>query len=103
MTECGHRFGFSLEPGQPVRILRECRRQYLDGDLAPEARVPCAVDLAHAARPDRADDFVGTDVTAAKERHELYLNPLTKTRSSKVSERASAKRFACTAVPALAG
>ena len=40
------------------------RREHLDRDVAPEARIARAVDLAHAARAEQADDFIGTDASA---------------------------------------
>jgi len=33
-------------------------RQELDRDVAPEPRVPRAVNLAHAARAHQGDDFI---------------------------------------------
>ena len=58
-----------LESAQPVRVLREGRRQHLDRDLAPEARILRAVDLAHPPGADLAEDFVGAELRAARERH----------------------------------
>ena len=48
---------FLLEAAEPIGVGREERRQDLDGDVAPEARVAGAKDLAHAAGADRRDDF----------------------------------------------
>ncbi len=61
---------FALEPRQPVRIVNDRVGQDLYCDLALEARVARAVDLAHASCAERADDFVGTDVGAGYECHD---------------------------------
>ena len=45
------------------------RRQNLDGDGAVEAGVLGAIDLAHAARAKRREDFVGTEFGARGEGH----------------------------------
>ena len=50
-----------LEPAQPVGVLRDGLGQDLDGDVAAEAGVAGAVDLAHAAGPDGAHDLVRAD------------------------------------------
>src|SRR5437879_2513578 len=47
---------FTLESGNSVRVGDEELRQDLDRDLAPELCVARAVDFAHAAGADRADD-----------------------------------------------
>jgi hypothetical protein len=52
---------FALEPRQPVRIVNDRVGQDLDCDVALEARVERAVDLAHPTGAERADDFVGTE------------------------------------------
>jgi hypothetical protein len=59
--------GFLLEAPQPVGVLRECRRQDLDGHLARDARVARAVDLPRPARPEGGNDFVVTDAGAGGE------------------------------------
>jgi hypothetical protein len=57
------------EARQAFGIRREARRQDLDGDLAPDARVASAVDLAHPSGSERRDHLVGPDVSARLERH----------------------------------
>ena len=44
--------------------------QHLDRHVAAEPRVLGAVDLAHAARAERGDDFVGTEAGAGTQAHE---------------------------------
>src|SRR5207253_1610501 len=50
-----------LETLAQRRARGELRRQDFDGDVAAEARVAGAIDLAHAAGAERRDDFVGTE------------------------------------------
>jgi hypothetical protein len=59
-----------IERGGGTRLLREARqrvllrgeprREHLDRDFAPELRIACDKDFAHAARADRAEHFVVT-------------------------------------------
>ena len=49
-----------LESAQSVRDPRELVGQHLDRDVAIEPRVARAIDDAHAAGADAADDFVRT-------------------------------------------
>ncbi len=69
MTQRGGRPGFLFEAGQPLRVGREERRQNLDGHLAPEPRVPGAIDLTHAAGAEWRDDFVGAEARSRRQRH----------------------------------
>ena len=56
-----------LEAMQPARIRRERLGDQLDRDVAPETRIARAVDLAHAAGAEPADDLVGTDRGAGRD------------------------------------
>jgi hypothetical protein len=69
MIEAGHRLGLALESREPFRRRRHGGRQHLDRDVTPEARVACAIDLAHAARPEGAQDLVRTEVSPAGDGH----------------------------------
>ena len=60
---------FALEPRQPVRIVNDRIGQDLDRDVAVEARVARAIDLAHATGAESADDLVGTEAGAGCECH----------------------------------
>ena len=51
-------FCFTLKPSEAICVLRERLRQDLNGDGARQLRVPCAVDLAHAARAERREAFI---------------------------------------------
>ena len=61
--------GFALESRAPVGVLSEGRRQYFDGDVAAEAVVVRAIDLAHPAGADRAEDSVRTEMCAGGQWH----------------------------------
>ena len=50
--------GLLLEAADPLRIERDVAVQDLDRDVAAEARVAGAVDLAHAPRADAVGDLV---------------------------------------------
>ena len=50
-----------LETPQGVGIVREAARQHLHRDVAAEARVVRAIDLAHPPGPDCIDDAIGTE------------------------------------------
>ena len=69
IVQRGNRARFLLEALPRFRIRRERAGEHLDGDRAIEPRVARAVDLAHAARANRGDDFVGTKTRARLERH----------------------------------
>lgn len=58
-----------LEAVQAVGVGREGHRQNLHGDVAPQARIARAVNLAHAAGADGGDDFVGTEPGARRQGH----------------------------------
>lgn len=59
MVERGKDLSFALESCEPIGIGGEQFRQHLQCDLALELRVLGAIDLAHAARANEVDDFVG--------------------------------------------
>jgi hypothetical protein len=61
--------GLLLEAAEAIRVRRERRRQDLDRDVAAEARILRAVDLAHPSRTERRDDLIGTQTGTGGERH----------------------------------
>ena len=69
VIERGEQARLALEPEEPLRVLREGVWNRLQRDVAMEASVARPVDLAHAAPPDRGDDFVRADAGAGFERH----------------------------------
>ena len=54
----GEEFSFALEPCKPIRILRKLLRERLDGNFAPEFRIPSTPHFSHPALTEKADDFV---------------------------------------------
>ena len=66
MAERRQHSGFTLEACQPVGVLGERRRQDLDCHVTGEARITCAVHLAHSARPDLGDDLVRSDMCTGR-------------------------------------
>jgi len=52
---------FAREPRPALRIGRECGRQYLQRDVAPQLRIPRAVDFAHSAFAQLGHDLKWTD------------------------------------------
>ena len=62
---------FALEPDFELRVVREFRGQDFDRDAAIEPRVARLEHLAHPARPERRDDFVGTEAGAGSDGHFL--------------------------------
>ena len=60
-----------LEAAQAVGVGRERRGQHLDGDVAAEARVARAIDLAHAAGADRSDDLVRANPGSLRQAHQF--------------------------------
>ena len=58
-----HRLGLAVKPRDPFGVSSVRIRQALDRDLAIELRVTGAINLAHAARPEQADDLVRAEPT----------------------------------------
>src|SRR5262249_11876216 len=59
----------ALEALECVGVRVEVLRERFQRDDPAEARVSRAIHLAHAARSERADDFIGADTNAGRERH----------------------------------
>src|SRR5262245_49270103 len=49
---------FSSEPRGPIRIRGKAVRQDFERDVSMQVHIARAVDLAHAARANRADDLI---------------------------------------------
>jgi hypothetical protein len=69
VVECARGLGFVLEAAQALRVFGETARQHLDRHVACEPRVAGAVDLAHAAGPERAEDLIGAQTGSLREGH----------------------------------
>ncbi len=61
MIERGQHLRFALEARHAFGVLREGRRQNFDGDVAIQFGIACTIDLAHPARADGCEDFVGSE------------------------------------------
>jgi hypothetical protein len=61
MIQRGDRAGFLLEATEAIGVGGKRRGQDFDGDVAAEARVPRAIDLAHASGANCGDDLVRTE------------------------------------------
>jgi hypothetical protein len=59
---------FLLEAMHAARVRRGEPRDQLDRDVAAEARVACAVNVAHATGADPPGDLVGADCGAGGQR-----------------------------------
>src|SRR5262245_29194216 len=75
--------GFTLEPGEALRVLGKRLGQHLDGDLPSETRVGRAIDLSHSSGADGGLDFVGTEVCSGSECHRYLVGTRRFSSSSK--------------------
>ena len=73
MIERRKQLRLSAEPGETIRIVGDGGQQYLDCDVAIQLRVARAVDLAHAARANGRNDFVGAKARAGGEGQALIV------------------------------
>src|SRR5215472_4729583 len=64
MIERGEHLRLALEPRKTVGVGCERVRQNLESNLAIQLGITGAIDLAHAARADLGDDFVGAETCA---------------------------------------
>ncbi len=69
MVERGQHLRFALETREALRVVHEGVRENLQGDIAVELGVPRLVHLAHAARADGGEDFVGAEGGTGCEGH----------------------------------
>jgi hypothetical protein len=69
VVERREQLGFAAEARRAHRVVREGVRQDLERDFAAELRVAGAVDDAHAAGAERADDLVRAESGAGRESH----------------------------------
>ena len=73
MVERGEDFRFALEPGDPIGIRCQRRRQDLQGDLALQLRVRRAVYLDHAAHADLGDDFIRAEASTRSQGQFVWI------------------------------
>jgi hypothetical protein len=67
MTERRKCLRLALEPQQALAVRGHRRRQDLDRDVTTQPAVPGAIDLAHPADAEQADDLVGTYAAPRRE------------------------------------
>jgi len=60
VAERGEEACLTLETSEAVRVAGEAIGQDLDGDVAAQARVACAIHLAHFPGADSAEELVGS-------------------------------------------
>ena len=72
MVQLGDRAGLALEPRADVGVIRNVRREDLDGDRSIEPRVGGFIDLTHPTRTDRRKNFVRSQLRAGSECHISY-------------------------------
>lgn len=58
-----------LKPAHAVGIKRKCLRQHLDRNVAAKTGIAGAINLSHAARAQKGNNFVGTKLRARSEVH----------------------------------
>ena len=76
MLERGDGPRFALEPLTEIGVGGERRGQDFDGDEAIEPDVARLVDLAHAAGPQRAQDFIRTEANTGSQTHGWCIMPI---------------------------
>ena len=69
MRQGGHGSGLTLKALEPVRIRRDGGGQHLDRDLSFELGIPGSIDLAHPARPERAEHLVTPQTVSPGQGH----------------------------------
>ncbi len=69
MIQGGERLCLAREPRQAIVIAGKSLVQDLDRHIATQRGVAGAVDLAHAARPERGQDHVRTEAGTGGEGH----------------------------------
>ena len=69
MVQRGEDFGFPLEPGESIRIIREGVGQDLQRHVTVELGISGLIDLAHAAFADLGGDFIRAESGAGFEWH----------------------------------
>jgi hypothetical protein len=68
----GQHFGFALKACEPFSVFRERRGEDLDRDLPFQLRIGRAVDLAHPACAEGADDLVRAEARTGEESHQVW-------------------------------
>ena len=75
MVQTSEYLRLAAEPRDAFGVGSGCRGQRFDGDVAAEARIPCAIHFAHPACAKRRDDFVWTQAISGRQRHDDRSQP----------------------------
>ena len=83
MIERSEHVGLARESGQALGVARKSLGKHLEGDLALEAGVARAPDLAHASGPERSENLIRPEPRSGCDAHgELSrLSPDRRTRA----------------------
>ena len=73
MVQRRGRAGLLLESMEAIGVGRERDRQDLDRHVTTQPRIARAVDVAHAARANERDDFIGAEPCAGGKTHRPTL------------------------------
>ena len=92
MRERSDGAGLAPKSRQRRGIVRECGGENLDGDVAAEARVGGAIDLAHSSAADQLADLVRPEARAARERHGVSMRGFRARRALQRRLRAAVRR-----------
>jgi hypothetical protein len=71
MSQRGEHLRFTLEPRATIGICGPCVGEHLDRDLARQAGVSCAIDLAHAPCAKQRDDLITAETSAGGQRQQV--------------------------------
>src|SRR5437762_8505468 len=66
----------ALEACFQIRVGRKMLRKNFDSDIAPQACIPCPIDLAHPACAQRRVNLIGAEFCSHREGHDwppLYV------------------------------
>ena len=69
MIQAGDGFGLALEALTACHIVGEMRGKNLDGDRTLQSHITRLINLAHSARAERRDNFVGSELRARGQGH----------------------------------
>jgi hypothetical protein len=69
MIQGGDCTGFLLEAPEAFRISGNVSPKDFDGYIAPQARIPRAIDLPHSPRTHWGKDLIRAEASAGRERH----------------------------------
>ena len=66
MVQRGKRLGLTLEACETFGVVREGIGQYLDRDVARQARVPGTIHFPHTSGAEERDDLEGAEASACR-------------------------------------